>query len=188
MSAAPDPTPDPAQAAIERVLAERARLLARPDDPPPAGDVLDLVVLGLGPERYGVDLHCVQEIQPLAGLTPVPGLPSFWAGLINLRGHLYPVLDLQAYWSLPPGGTAPAVRKVIIVAATGSASSPAMAVAVLADDVLGLRRLPLAALGPPLAGAALQHSVRGVTADLLTVLDLPALLADPALIVQETSV
>jgi purine-binding chemotaxis protein CheW len=185
-----DLTPNPER--LERVLVERARRLAQPEAAPPAGDVLELVVLALGAERYGLDIQYVQEIQPLAGLTSVPGLPPIWAGLINLRGHLYPVLDLRPYLSLPPSGPPAPHRKIVLVAAAGSTAGQPLTVAVLADEVLDLRRLPLSEIGPPLAGAVNRerqaHYVRGVTADWLTVLDLPALLADPALIVQEKSV
>ena len=174
---------------VERVLAARAASLAQPDEPVETGAVVELVVIALGAERYGLDIQCVQEIQALTALTPVPGLPAYWAGLINLRGHLYPVLDLRPYLSLPPSGPAAAQPKVVVVAAPAGTPGQTLTVAVLADEVLALRRLPLAELGPPLAAAAGRERaasyVRGVTADLLSVLDMPALLADPALIVQE---
>ena len=174
---------------VARVLAARAASLAQPDEPVETGAVVELVVIALGAERYGLDIQCVQEIQALAALTAVPGLPAYWAGLINLRGHLYPVLDLRPYLSLPPSGPAATQPKVVVVTAPASSPGQTLTVAVLADEVLALRRLPLAELGPPLAAAAGRERaasyVRGVTADLLSALDMPALLADPALIVQE---
>jgi chemotaxis signal transduction protein len=75
--------------------------LAQPPDAPIAGEMLELVILALGNERLGVDVRHVQEIQPLGELTPVPGVAAFWVGLINLRGRLYPVLDLRRYLGLP---------------------------------------------------------------------------------------
>jgi hypothetical protein len=47
--------------------------------------------------------------------------------------------------------------------------------------------LPAAAIGPALAGLceSAGESVQGVTDDLLTVLDVEALLADPILVVRE---
>ena len=86
----------------QRILEARARRLAQPPDAPIAGEMLELVILALGTERLGVDVRHVQEIQPLGELTPVPGVAAFWAGLINLRGRLYPVLDLRRYLGLPP--------------------------------------------------------------------------------------
>ena len=57
----------------------------------------------------------------------------------------------------------------------------------MVDEVAGVRRLPAAAIGPPLAGASetTREAVRGVTADLLTILDIDALLSDSRLVVTE---
>ncbi len=45
-------------------------------------------------ERYGVGLTDVREIIGYAKPTPVPTMPPFLLGVINLRGHVVPVLDL----------------------------------------------------------------------------------------------
>ena len=45
-------------------------------------------------ERYGVALTNVREIIGYAKPTPVPTMPSFMLGVINLRGHVVPVIDL----------------------------------------------------------------------------------------------
>ena len=89
---------DPSQ--VQRILEARARELSREPEADARGDTVELVVLALGPERYGVAGQLVQAIHPLSGLTSVPGLPAFWAGLVNLRGRLYPVLNLRRYLGL----------------------------------------------------------------------------------------
>jgi purine-binding chemotaxis protein CheW len=166
--------------AIQSILLARARELARPPEAKARGDTAELVVLALGAERYGVSSQHVQAIHALAGLTPVPGLPPFWAGLVNLRGRLYPVLNLRRYLGLP--GEAPAGGKLVLAAAAG------LSVALWVDEVPEVRQVPLADIGPHLsealdsqAGAAGRH---GLTPDLLAVLDLEALLADARLVVQ----
>jgi purine-binding chemotaxis protein CheW len=166
---------------IQRVLNERAQALARPSLVETPGEMLELVVLALGPERYGVPAQQVQEIAELAGLTKVPGLPPFWAGLVNLHGRLYAVLDLRRYLGLP--GTSPeGGGRVALVTAAG------LSIALWVDDVLEVRDVPVTSLGPSLAQAPENlrlSGVRGVTTDLLAVLDLGALLADPRLVVQD---
>jgi hypothetical protein len=82
---------------VRRVLEERARALARPPEDQADDDTLELVVLAVGAERYGIDVRLVREVRPLAGLAPVPGMPACWAGLVNLRGSLCPVLSLRRY-------------------------------------------------------------------------------------------
>jgi purine-binding chemotaxis protein CheW len=111
----------------------------------------------------------------------VPGLPGFWAGLVNLRGRLYPVLNLRRFLGLP--GEAPAGGGQIALVLMDD-----MSVALWVDAVADVRQVPLDEIGPPLAEAAGEPGgarfVRGVTPGLLTVLDLEALLADPRLTVQ----
>ena len=165
---------------VERVLEERARVLARVPAAETAANEMELVVLALGAERYGIDILQVQSIQPLAKLARVPGLPGFWAGLVNLRGRLYPVLNLRRYLALPGE---PAEGGKVVVAAGGS-----LDVALWVDNVLEIRRVPLHQIGAPLADAATVAQrgpgVRGVTPDLLVVLDLEVLLGDARLVIQ----
>lgn len=48
----------------------------------------------LGEEEYGVNIMNVREILGYSGLTHVPMLPIFVRGVLNLRGHVVPVIDL----------------------------------------------------------------------------------------------
>ena len=59
---------------VERVLAERARLLARPLQEPRRTAVDEVAVLEAGGERYAVELGSLERIQPVEAVTPVPGL------------------------------------------------------------------------------------------------------------------
>ena len=178
-------------AAVQRILEERARLLARPPETPIAGDTTELVILVLGGERYGVDIRRVREIHILdAALTPVPGVPSYWVGLLNVRGRLYPILDLGDYLSLSAplrntgrdGGSTHA-PKVALVSAAGQE------VGLLVDDVPQVRRVTQAEIGPPLTegGSAKRRIITGITHDLLALLDMETLLSDPKLTVQDSA-
>jgi purine-binding chemotaxis protein CheW len=165
---------------IQRILEERARALAQPLETEPTGERIDLVVLTLGVERYGVDVYHVQEIRPLGGLTPVPGAPPIWIGVVNLRGHLYPILNVRRYLA-QAGDSAAESGNVVLVTAAG------LTVGLLADEICEVRRVARTEIAPPLADAAgARHAiVLGVTADWITVLDVAALLADPRLVVQD---
>jgi purine-binding chemotaxis protein CheW len=171
-----------------RILEARARRLAQPPESPVSGEMLDLVVLVVGVERYGVDVRYVQEVLPFDNVTPLPGVPVFWAGLVNLRGHLYPLLDLSRFLGLPPrpsagkeGGNAVS-GKVVLVAAHG------VEVGLLADDVPEVRQVLRSDIGAPLVEAVgpARALMTGVTSDLLTVLNVEALLTDARLTVQAT--
>jgi purine-binding chemotaxis protein CheW len=169
-------------AATQQILAKRAHALAQPllaDEP---ADTVELVVMVVGQERYGVDTRHVREILGLAYLAPVPGTVAFWRGIVNVRGNLYPVLDLRRYLSLPEEDDAEGPGIVVLAAGAG------LTVGILVDDVPGVRRVAAAAIRPlVLAGApdTDRESMRGVTDDLLTVLDIEALLGDPKLAIRE---
>src|SRR5271166_1320467 len=46
-------------------------------------------------ESYGIDVLKVREIIRLAAITPVPQMPAYIRGVINLRGKIIPVMDLR---------------------------------------------------------------------------------------------
>ena len=61
-----------------------------------------LITFMLGQEKYGVDILRTRELitYPVGGVTPVPGLPGFVVGVINLRGLVIPVMDLRIRFRL----------------------------------------------------------------------------------------
>lgn len=165
---------------VRHVLEERARALARAPSDQADGDFVELVVLTVGAERFGVDVRLVREVRPLAGLAPVPGTPGWWSGLVNLRGSLCPVLSLARYLRVARGGPeaegqAPGVLVVVTAPFTA---------ALLVDAAAEVRRIAPEELRPVAASAGDRPAaVQAVTDDLLQVLDPGVLLADPALVV-----
>lgn len=162
-----------------KILDDRAQALARSPEDSARGETIRLLVLAVGDERYGVDIQHVQEIEPLVRLTAVPGTPAFWAGVTNLRGSMYPVLDLRRYLGL--AGDSGKGGKVALV------SSADMSVGLLVDEVPEVREVPLVEIGAPVSenNVARADVVRGVTTDMLSVLDLDTLLGEPALVVED---
>ncbi|HAB19826.1 MAG TPA: chemotaxis protein CheW [Verrucomicrobiota bacterium] len=106
------------------------------------------LTFSLGRESYGVPVLSVREIIRLCPITPVPKMPRYIKGVINLRGKVIPILDLRAKFGLasesyadracimviqvgqpPNGGTlmgaiVDAVEEVVPLAATDLESTP----------------------------------------------------------------
>lgn len=61
---------------------------------------LQVVSFRLGNEQYGIDIMHVQEIIQVERMTLMPNVPSYVRGLINLRGHVIPILDLRIRFEL----------------------------------------------------------------------------------------
>ncbi len=66
-------------------------------------ELMQLVGFTIGKELFGVDILMVQEIIRAAPITPVPNSPEFVEGVINLRGHILPVIDLRKRLNLLTG-------------------------------------------------------------------------------------
>lgn len=54
----------------------------------------------LGGEEYGVDILKVQEIKGWEGATPIPNMPSYILGVINLRGTVVPIVNLRDFFDM----------------------------------------------------------------------------------------
>ena len=49
----------------------------------------------LGKENYGMELLVVKEVIPIPDTTPLPNCPSYYVGIMNLRGQIISILDLR---------------------------------------------------------------------------------------------
>lgn len=54
----------------------------------------------LADEEYGVDILRVQEIKGWDIVTPLPNMPDYVLGVINLRGTVVPIVDLRKLFGL----------------------------------------------------------------------------------------
>ncbi len=81
---------------VEEIFERRAaRLAGRPVARDSASQVLRVMVLRLGKERYGVETKDLAEVTPLAGCIPIPGSLPHILGVIQLRGELCAVASLS---------------------------------------------------------------------------------------------
>lgn len=54
----------------------------------------------LGEEEYAIEILKVQEIIGLMTITPVPKMPEYIRGVLNLRGKIVPVMNLRTRFGL----------------------------------------------------------------------------------------
>jgi purine-binding chemotaxis protein CheW len=140
------------------VLVERARLLAIPADDggPDAGR--EFVRFTLCGDRFALDARHVLEAVPLGEPTPVPGTPGFVLGVVNHRGRVLPLLDLRRHL-VPHGDIGAELTQTVAVAIQG------LTFGIAAETVEQTTR----------------ERVDDLDRELVTVLDLEALAADPRL-------
>lgn len=169
---------DPEEA--RRVLKARAQALAREPRKAQAGDTLECVEFLLAHETYAVESRYVREVHPLEDLTALPCTPAFVLGIVNLRGEILSVIDIKKFFDLPEKGLTD-LNKVIVLQWDN------MLFGILADAILGVRRVPLSEIQPslPTLTGIREKYLKGVTGERTVLLDAQKLLADETIIVQE---
>lgn len=55
----------------------------------------------VGDEDYGIAIEYISEIVGLHKITPVPDVPPYVKGVINLRGKIIPVVDMRLRLGMP---------------------------------------------------------------------------------------
>jgi purine-binding chemotaxis protein CheW len=163
------------------ILHARARALARepiPEAKP--GAHIEILEFALAGERYAIDLGFVHEVYVLKELTPVPCAPDFVLGIVVARGRILSVIDLKKFFGLPDKGLTD-LNKIVVL------RNETMEFGLLADQIIGVHELPLAAIQPPLptlTGVRADY-LRGVTVERLVVLDARKLLEDETIVVEQ---
>ncbi|HEX6825773.1 MAG TPA: chemotaxis protein CheW [Nitrospiraceae bacterium] len=62
-----------------------------------------VAIISFGGELFTIDLKSVREVFIVESITPVPGMPSGFVGVTNLRGTIIPLLDLRPMFGLDAG-------------------------------------------------------------------------------------
>ena len=109
-------------------------------------------------------------------IIPMPCVPSFVAGIANIRGEIMPVFDLAVLLKVPGDDT-----KRALIVATSKDNSVAFCVEAVGET----RTVQMSALRtvPPMLNEAY---IGGISDDGMAMLNVEAIINDPALIVDQT--
>ncbi len=109
----------------------------------------------LGREHYGVPVLKVREIIRLCDITPVPQMPDYIKGVLNLRGKIIPVADLRVKFRLASTENTDLTCIVVVQVSLADKSSTLMGLIV--DAVEEVANLTAADIEPtPDFGGAVQ--------------------------------
>lgn len=64
-------------------------------------DKKSFLVFLLENRKYALDLDVVERVVPAAGTTPLPEAADHLQGLINIAGHVVPVINMRGLLGLP---------------------------------------------------------------------------------------
>lgn len=100
----------------------------------------------LDDELYALDIAKVREVLELQSVTRIPRTPEFMSGVINLRGHAVPVVDLRLKFGLEP--TEHTVDTCIVIAEVGM-EGESVVLGALTDSVREVFELSADQISPP---------------------------------------
>ena len=107
---------------------------------------LQYLTFMLAGEMFAIGILAIKEIIEYGHLTEVPMMPASVRGVINLRGAVVPVMDLQARFGRP--ASAVTKRTCIVIVETGEADD-GQVIGVVVDAVSEVLELPASDIEPP---------------------------------------
>ena len=166
----------------QEILTNRARELARPfvsqRSTLDSSDGIHLLVFHLGPESYAVDVANVLEIVPTERMTPFPSLPSYIVGVLPVRGMIWSVVDLRAFFSIPRKGIADHPRAILV-------ETEKLRFGIITDSTLDIVSCKSLSPPPEIMEKIPRNVGRGIINELTIVLDVEVLAKDPRMIVRD---
>jgi len=124
--------------ALQEAWSRRAALVAQALKEEEQGQQVEVAVIRLGRELYGLEVEFIFDIRMEENITRVPRTPEWVAGVVNLRGRILSVVDLQRYLGLPVVEKTldSGPRHLLLV------QIPQMELALLVDEVLSIQNIP----------------------------------------------
>lgn len=156
------------------ILRRRAESLAAEQLEVDDFDLVSLLLFALGEEWYAVPIRSVREIYNEYLITPVPCVPPFILGVINIRGEIVSVTDVKQLLRLPAGGPQAALPVIVV-------ENERCATALVVDVIGDIIDVPSTAVEAPIATldksqAAFVAGSVYVDGKLIGLLDLEAVL------------
>lgn len=129
---------------LQKRLHQRALLYAAPvvDDEFDSDEELFIgLSFHLGKERYAINVAHIRGVRTTESVTRIPGTPVFFRGVINVRGQIITLLDLQRFFDVSVGKDA-LPKEIIVVEAQG------LQLGILADHVQDVVTIPVSGIDP----------------------------------------
>ncbi|EGV34064.1 CheW protein [Thiorhodococcus drewsii AZ1] len=104
------------------------------------------LIFNLRGEPFAIPLLGVKEIIEYGSVTPIPGMPEFIRGVINLRGRVVPVIDLAARFGEPP--TVIGERTCVVIVELHEETG-VQDMGIVVDGVNAVSDIPASDLEPP---------------------------------------
>ena len=98
---------------------------------------IDVVEFELGGERYALDIQLAREIVEMIPITPIPRAPPYISGVINLRGEITNIMNLNALLGLTNTEIRSNQKIIVLVPEAAGGSN----VGIIVDDVISVMQV-----------------------------------------------
>jgi purine-binding chemotaxis protein CheW len=95
---------------------------------------VEVVEFTLGGEHYALDIHLAREIVEMLRITPIPRAPHYISGVINLRGEITNIMNLNTMLGLVNQEARDNQKIIVLVPEAVSGSN----IGIIVDDVIGV--------------------------------------------------
>jgi purine-binding chemotaxis protein CheW len=92
---------------------------------------IDIVEFELGGERYALDIQLAREIVEMIPITPIPRAPAYISGVINLRGEITNIMNLNTMLGLPDQEVRSNQKIIVLVPEAAGGTN----IGIIVDDV-----------------------------------------------------
>ncbi len=165
----------------KKILKERAGLLkTEVVEEKITGEQFEGLEFLLTNERYAIDANYVNEVIPLKDLTPLPCTPDFILGIINVRGKIIAVININKFFNLLEKSITK-LNRVIVV------KHQDIELGILADEIIGSTHIfpdKLQTTIPTITGINNDYLL-GVTEDRLIIFNIKEFLLNDKIIINE---
>jgi purine-binding chemotaxis protein CheW len=127
-------------------------------------DTMQVVTFQVGGEECGLDIGSITEVVRPLKITPLPRMPEFVEGVINLRGLIIPIVDLRKRFALAKISDDRRAMRMIITrgAVPGATGAGKELLGLVVDSVNEVLQMPEKDIEPPPSAAT------GENADFIT--------------------
>lgn len=165
----------------DRILEERACILARPDESSDDNQSIEVLRFSISYQEFAIEMHHIKEVVLTGTITPVPGTPAYIAGICVIRGEIISLVDLRALLPIHHTGITDLNRVIVL-------SGNNLMFGVLADQITGIGNLDLNRLcsAPGEGEPDFMNFIKGIHEGALSLLDTESLLGDPRMVIDES--
>lgn len=101
-------------------------------------EIIEIVEFTLAGKRYALDIHLVREIVMMLPITPIPRAPDFISGVLNLRGEITNIVNLNKILGVKSQEIRKNQKIIVLVPQAAGGNN----VGIIVDDVSSVIQVP----------------------------------------------